>query len=484
MITLKNCDPFYAHWSNTFLNKCIHYINQIHKFNYNVKIIGNITTNISINDKYKNYLMDIAVNIFNNPIKYNIMLKKYLSDEQILLMIELFKNKIVNSLDDFHYTLAHLPFYKDIIECLIQNKHPTIELPPFFKEYICNIFISPSIQSWIFANCNTLLSIHLIINDINVHLEILYPNNKIIPVKAIIEVISQSLNTVIELYKVKIKHDLHLIYIPTQFKKNINNFPKNSYIDQFFIDHLKKHKNLKYNYQHFNNPISSLNVNSGVTIARATRPLFISIWREQEFNKVLIHELIHYYNVEKGNNFDLPINVNISNNYPHFSKELFTELQTWLLFTLINASNMGINNNKDIQNLLDYERYYAIINIYRIFNHFGITNFKQFFGNDNKFIINANSSILYYYILKGCLLFHINNFMEWLLLPDQTCDTCKKKSNIKMIESIQSLYNNQQLAYFYDNISLAKPIFDDCLNMMQCNVPIHPFYVKFKHVTI
>ena len=44
--------------------------------------------------------------------------------------------------------------------------------------------------------------------------------------------------------------------------------------------------------------MTTLNVNSGVTIANQMEK-YIVIWHTEEFQKVLIHELVHFYQLEK-----------------------------------------------------------------------------------------------------------------------------------------------------------------------------------------
>lgn len=468
-------------WSQTFLNQCMGLINKLKNKSDSIKIISQTNQIIPIDHQYQYYLMNNALTLFNQPQLNQQLINQYLSKEQSDCLINLVKHRIFKNLHEFNYILAHLPFYRQLTQCLIEYHNPNIKLPTFFQKYVHNMFIAPPIQNWIFNNCDTLLTIHFIVDQIPVQLDILYPKRQRISIKAIIQVVSQSLTTLMNLYRIKLKHKLHLIYIPTKFKKKINFYRPNYLIDKFLKNQIHKDSNLKYNYQYFNNPISSLNVNSGVTVSEGNhQPLFISIWRAEEFNKVLIHELIHYYELEKGSDFKLPIQINISNNYPHYSKELYTELQTWLVFTLINATNLKINKIQDLEKLLNEEKYHAIINIYLILKHYKINQFNQLFNPlivnpSGELIINANSSVLYYYIIKGCLLFHGGAFMEKLLIPEQICQQCRQSIHQQMISHIQTIPKNTLLSTCIDQMIQLDYNFPDSLNMMKYNVPIIPF---------
>jgi hypothetical protein len=255
------------------------------------------------------------------------------------------------------------------------------------------------------------------------------------------------------------KQNLHLIYAMTPFHKKLNYFRPNTRINEVLINQLTRVPSLRYNFEVFMNPISNINVNSGVTVKNIDEK-FITIWRTEEFPKVLIHELIHYYDLEKGTEFNAPW-INISNNFPHYSKELFTELQTWYLHIiyLLYSRNYSYNLG-DLRFIFDYERTHTLMNFYRVLHHYHITDIRQLLTKNNKYMINVGSSVIYYYLFKAIILFGVNCTTERLLIP----------TNNNMVEYIthhlSMILKSKQLNDYYQSTYQSQPKLQDTMNMM------------------
>ncbi len=475
--------PIKNHWSIEFLRECSLLIDELKNVKTINKMIETKYVIIKLENNDKNYLFNSIQYIFSNTEKFKNQIAQYLNLQQSNIIFKIFNENIVNSPKDFYYMIAHLPFYKNIIELLIdfsQKKLGQIELSSIYGNDILNIFVSPEIQNWIFEKCHFISyykydvqlpnHFHLMIN-----IKILHniKNGKKY-FYSITENIIDIVTSLLILYKVKNPYPLNLTYIDTPFKKKLCYFKKNLTINNFLISELEKISGLKYNFQQFTNPISSLNVNSGVTVKFYDNNdrNYITIWRREEFLKVLTHELIHYYSLEKGNSFNGKENqyidsLNLSNNYPHYSKELFTELQTWSLYILIQLKNIDYRFTiKDLNFIFDYERFYSLINVCKIFKHYKINNFDQFISKNEFYMINANSSMLYYYLFKAFVLFDVDPVVESIIIPDHLCNQCKLKLTDYIQLKLKKNIGSNILKSYLNKILLSDKYFGDCLNMM------------------
>ena len=277
-------------------------------------------------------------------------------------------------------------------------------------------FLHPLIKDYIINN----LKYITYVNKKNIKCKIYTENNN--DITDIVNQIYLIHDYLVQEYNVKdvinFKFNLYL----TPFLKTLNFYPEtkeNIDINNIMIKYLKTIKGLKYNYSCFMNPLDSLHINSGQT---CNETFTISIWRKDEWEKVFMHELIHLYNLEKQLEFNIEFPI-MSNNFKASSKELFTELQAWYLH--IKYKSKDINK----------ERLRAITDTHNILRKFNINDIRLFINNDQNHIINANSSVLYYYILKGIFIYNIDDIMD-LLEP-------KKKWHGNMEQIYRNLICNE-----------------------------------------
>ncbi len=241
-----------------------------------------------------------------------------------------------------------------------------------------------------------------------------------------------------------IQKEFSFILYLTPFKKTLNYYKENKenkFINDIIIeDIIKNKKDIIYNFDIFTNPLDFLHINSGQTNGN-----IITIWRKEEWQKVFMHELIHLYNLEKQSNFDiskiLNFPIKMSNNFPLFPKELFTELQAWYLYVLY--------YNRNIKE----EQIHSIKNTCLIFKKYGINNIKDL----NNHIINASSSALFYHILKGIFLFKIDLIYN-LLKP-------LNKWNGNMYDIFENIIND--------------PNYINYINSVLSNISIPEYRCKF-----
>lgn len=183
------------------------------------------------------------------------------------------------------------------------------------------------------------------------------------------------------------------------------------------LDHMIKYKrkviNVKY-YQTFNkkylpldkyDKITCNNINSGLCyIYSSEKDINIIIHRKEEFFKVLIHELLHLYNIipydnnsyeyEKSQHLlyghDLDINMN----------ESLVELNALILNCIVIHKISKI----PFYNLIKREYIYSILTTKKLFNHFEIKKFS-----DIEIKWKETTHAFSYFIIKTLLLSNILN---------------------------------------------------------------------------
>lgn len=434
-------------WSAPFLNESSKIIKLIHETNFNTKILSE--SHRELGGVSGNLIWDSFNTLFSHFNEYEQLINSFLTMNNIVILNDIIERRLINTLDDFHYIITHLPFHREICSMIQSYIERYVDIDPIYKKYVMGSFISPIIQSWIFDNDKYLSTYQLMSPDGQL-VSVQIVSSKTFKTPKIIQQICDINEMLKYLYHVHNKSPLHVIYVVTPFIKKTKYFEPNQPVNEQLVKLLRKYTNLEYNYIKFTNPISTINVNSGVSVKG--EETFITIWRAEEFQKILIHELIHFYDLEKGTNFQ-HIHVNVSNNYPMYSKELFTELQAWYIYIMYVISlTKNTYNPRDIQFILDYERTYSMINVYKFFHHFGINNVDQFLSTIDKYTINQGSSILYYYIFKAVILFSTDKIIECLLLPQcSNVSTCSLTRHIR--DKIETVLKSVRFRNYFKFIS-------------------------------
>jgi len=151
------------------------------------------------------------------------------------------------------------------------------------------------------------------------------------------------------------------------------------------------------------NKITCENVNSGSCI----RGDSIMIWREEEFYKVLIHEMIHFVSLDKP---DLDYKYNFKFNIK--GENSLNESYTEFLAITINSIVASELLHEDIDMILTYEFYFSLFQIAKICNFFGIEYIEDLFNMTKKTKFIQTTSVFSYYIIKFLLLCDWNNFLQ------------------------------------------------------------------------
>ena len=170
--------------------------------------------------------------------------------------------------------------------------------------------------------------------------------------------------------------------------------------------------------------LSSKHVNSGLSYDNK-----IIIYREEEHEKLLIHELIHVLSLDSkftSGNF-IKNEINVSSRTVLNPNEGFTEFWANIIYTMI----WCINNKQDLETCIKHDQTFSCLQVAKILNHFNYSSAEELLLKKHlskKSNFSQNTSAFSYYILKACLL---HNFDEWCIPNKTNCFTidsnCKRK---------------------------------------------------------
>jgi hypothetical protein len=178
----------------------------------------------------------------------------------------------------------------------------------------------------------------------------------------------------------------------------------------------------------------------------------ISIWRKEEHFKVILHESVHFFNLdgtfdlaEQNDNIDLKCHFQIDNNVKTRIYESYTESLAVFLNTFANAYQIFYINQNDSRNinltenqlqeikqikdkLWIQEKKFFLLQIAKIFIHINpkSNNFADFLVDTNncqisrqesKHKLHQTTSLLSYHIIKGANIIFEKDFLQWLKNP-------------------------------------------------------------------
>ena len=207
---------------------------------------------------------------------------------------------------------------------------------------------------------------------------------------------------------------------------------KNKLVNVSIVDFITEKKHLPKNKDF----ISRINVNSGYTFLG--NPAVIVIFRREEIVKVLIHELLHAFDIDRNVNKNTKLletfrenmkittyefSCNKKTNRDFLMNEAYTETMATIFHCLFILKCLKINNTSFIDLLLKYERYWSLYQTAKILNYFGFTNFEEFVNSDlgisiqggkisGEKEIQEHTNVTAYYIVKSSILFSLDSFLE------------------------------------------------------------------------
>jgi len=212
--------------------------------------------------------------------------------------------------------------------------------------------------------------------------------------------------------------------------------------------------------------LGSNNCNSAVTYACATNGKLM-IYREEEWKKVLVHELFHslcldfssvkYEDLKKKIKklFDVKSDFEISECYTEFWATIVNSC--FISFDLLDDVN-------DIDNFLLFtdfciqlERIFAIFQMVKVLHFMGL-RYENLYKVDavstsfRKVLYKEDTNVLSYYILKTILLFNNDDFLRWCFIYNNSIvrfDKTQVNFN-KFYEFIKTHYNSN---FFIESIN-------------------------------
>jgi len=318
------------------------------------------------------------------------------------------------------------------------------EIINVFKYFHMGSFISLDIKSYVenkINNCEIYEFDHLKLYFFtSTSTDIKIKNNLI----KYIYIISKWIYSLNPIYKIK------LAYYDTPFDKKLD-----------FI-------NKKFKF------LSIQNINSGSSSSNN----FIMIWRREELCKVLIHEIIHYLDIDvkHDENFNNLFNYNMGQiKYPILINETITEIQAQFLHTIyISYLSMDKTDNTDhiydtFKILYQYELIFSWYQFSKIMDYYNIEKFKKKYLIKN---FNQSTNVFTYYILKclltlnfATILFSLNHLTRLINIPKK--NKCNVYSCSPIIKHIISNLKNpsKKLLKFINKIIKKLEFFDDSLRM-------------------
>ena len=244
---------------------------------------------------------------------------------------------------------------------------------------------------------------------------VLVPSNKIPKIES--DFISPEIMKEIKNHKKVIKIKLPKIKITILYKKK---FPKKqieniinrfhtilSLFDFYRLPYSKNifsliliPTNMKKELPRHNTKLNHHNVNSGSSYIFKNE---ICIWREEEIEKVFLHELFHCLGFDRFailNKYDIP-------QFKISDHQNFNEGYNELSACLYNCCFQSIETKKDINKIFNQNKLHSLHQMKQLLQHHNFTSL-----NDLKYqIFPQDASVFSYYILKGMYLFNLKDLL-------------------------------------------------------------------------
>jgi hypothetical protein len=185
--------------------------------------------------------------------------------------------------------------------------------------------------------------------------------------------------------------------------------------------------------------LSPININSG-----SCHPTIdVNVWRTEEFEKVLIHEIQHFLECDFNkftHGYD-ELTKKISNIFNIIGNNGINEAYNETMAHIISMCYQHKKLNIELIDIYQYEMFFSLFQTAKILNHFGANSISQIMKmSDNKLdniYIKQTTSVLSYYIIKTYMLFNINQTLDLISQFNLKCNNYKK---IKILsEYIQKL---------------------------------------------
>lgn len=188
--------------------------------------------------------------------------------------------------------------------------------------------------------------------------------------------------------------------------------------------------------------LGSNEINSGVTIHYLDT--IINLFRDEEVMKVLVHELIHCYNID---NRDIRIDFNQHFNIPYESNYYVSEAYTEFLAVIINTMLFSYENSKkyDYQLFLKYieeEIEFSLLQNAKILLHYGFNHIDEFNRKNDNNLYQQSTNVFSYFFIKGALLYDYRKFFK--LIQTLGSNLICKTENLDILKNNYLLYAKRE----------------------------------------
>lgn len=352
-------------------------------------------------------LLIIVKNTFNEHInlKYDTIKIHKLHSNHCSLLFDLFKEyKSIDNITDFvkYYTLNQHNIDLKTIKNDIKNNDKLINI--YNKIYnnvgrkeICDIFCNNTFVSIdVLTELETNDLINVTVNNEDLYLSVYYYDIKNVDVY---------LTNIIRIIKII---------------KNINT-------------HFN-HKNIKFNVIMFlgnctknfsGSVITPYNINSGSSIVN----IYASVWRKEEYEKVLIHELLHFIETDFICDSTIDLQNKISDLIKYEGINSCNESYNETMAGIINMCYKSIKHDININKIYEIELNFLYIQSAKMIMFFNGENIADLFNK--KITIKQTTSALSYILFKMILFHNIFSTVDFIEKINFKCNTMDK---IKMFD--------------------------------------------------
>lgn len=147
-------------------------------------------------------------------------------------------------------------------------------------------------------------------------------------------------------------------------------------------------------------------INSGVSIFQSGTTPQINIFRKEEINKLIIHEMVHCLDMDDRNiaiDFSKIFNIPPQNDYKVY--EAYTEFMAVVINTMIS------HDKENWQAAFAAEQRFALFQIAKILVHYGFANISEFNRPYCCDKFRQETEVFSYFFIKAALLFRADEFL-------------------------------------------------------------------------
>jgi len=200
------------------------------------------------------------------------------------------------------------------------------------------------------------------------------------------------------------------------------------------------------------------NINSGFSTV-CNKNNEITIFREEEWFKVFIHETFHSYGFEQNQNILVMLNINISKLFTVKTNILINEAYVESWARIMNAAFscfLKCNNKRDFYSLfsftLEVEKLFGYIQLNKILSHNNLS-YKNIIDKKYKIgnFYKEGASAFSYYVLTALLLSSPQQFMLWCFMNNSNW-ICFDNSMRNMKSFTEYLESKLESVVITDNI--------------------------------